>query len=86
MTNPGRNEVRCRACGELLGTLNAQHDQLAIEPRVHYLLTFAIRRFDLFCPRCGVARQLWMDRVGRIMRERMLESAPNLADCEQAVG
>lgn len=86
MIQSHRNEVRCRACGELLGRLSDRHDAVIIEPSVPYSLTFAMFRFDLFCPSCGTLRRFSMERVGQIIRDRVINSAANLSDCERAVG
>jgi DNA-directed RNA polymerase subunit RPC12/RpoP len=82
-----RNAIRCRICGALLGRLGPQHDVIIIAPSVAYCLTFAVQRFDLFCPVCGTSRRFAMTRVTHIVRDRsLLDSQTNLSDCERAVG
>lgn len=89
MTPSRRNEVRCRACSELLGTLSASHVQIRREPNVATYLYFGSLRIDLMCPNCGTVRVVHgKARNPHPFRSRgaVVSSDAMHGDCERAVG
>ena len=67
MTASARDQVTCRECGAMLGTLNRHRDKLTLRPGVAQQLELRSLGFGLICPSCGHYRLM---RAGKEYRQR----------------
>ena len=67
MTTSQRDQVICRECGVVLGTLNRHRDKLILQPGVAQVLELRSLGYGLICPSCGHYRLM---RAGKPYKQR----------------